>query len=346
MAGQLQGGVRLRRTLLDTKTRDQPEQQRRPQQGRHGAGRDQHRPEPAQGLQQQIGGRQQQGAEDGRPQQPLGQFSDPQQPHHGGRRQPDKTDQPHHAHHAGGDEDREAEAGESQVLERDPQAASAGIVQLQHCQRAHQHRRQHRGQQQPWQQIADAAPAVLGQRSAPPHQQPFELLLEEQQQSHADGGQIEVYHQPCKNDDHGIELTAPSQGEDQPHGQASPGHGDPLPPDQQPGGGEQGHHHQRQLGARGHPQGGGRGQGIAQHLLHQGTGKPEGGTGQQADGKARQPAEMDYRLAGIVQLGGEQGLPPERPRQLTRQLGASQPQCQHQQAETRAQQGRRKRRAH
>ena len=30
MAGQLQGGVCLRRTLLDTKTRDQPEQQRRP----------------------------------------------------------------------------------------------------------------------------------------------------------------------------------------------------------------------------------------------------------------------------------------------------------------------------
>ena len=40
-----------------------------------------------------------------------------------------------------------------------------------------------------------------------------------------------------------------------------------------------------------------------QHLLHQGTGEPEGGTGQQTDGKARQPAEMDHRLAGIVQLG-------------------------------------------
>ena len=53
-------------------------------------------------------------------------------------------------------------------------------------------------------------------------------------------------------------------------------------------------------------------QGVAQHLLQQGTGKAEGGTGQQADGEARQPAEMDHRLAGILQLRREQGLPPGR----------------------------------
>ena len=160
------GGVRLRRTLLDTKTRDQPEQQRRPQQGRHGAGRDQHRPEPAQGLQQQIGGRQQQGAEDGCPQQPLGQFSDPSSRTMAGAASPIKPISPTTLTTQAVMKTARPRPANLRCL-RDPQAASAGIVQLQHCQRAHQHHRQHRGQQQPWQQIADAAPAVLGQRSAP-----------------------------------------------------------------------------------------------------------------------------------------------------------------------------------
>ncbi len=302
VAGHQQGGIRLRRARLDTQARDQPQQQWRSQQGRHGSGRDEHRAAAAQGLQQQIGGRQQQSAQHRRPQQPQGQFSHPQQAHQGGRRQPDEADQPHHAHHAGGDEHRQPQSGETQVLKGDPQTTGTGIIQLQHRQRAYQYRGQHASQQQAGQQVAHPAPAVLHQRSTAPHQQAFQLLLKEQQEPHADGRQIEVDHQPGKDDDHRIELATPGQGKHQPHGETAAGHGDPLPPQQQPGGSKQGHHHQRQLGAGGYPQGGGRGQRVAQHLLHQGAGQPEGGAGQQADGKARQPAEVDYRLAGIGQI--------------------------------------------
>ncbi|MNQ59573.1 hypothetical protein D3C85_738240 [compost metagenome] len=212
MACHRQAAGGLGGTRLEGKPRDQPEQQRRPQQRRHGPGRDQHRPEAAQGLQQQIGGRQQQGAEDRCPQQPLAELPHPQQSHHGRRRQPDETYQPHHAHHTGGDEDREPKSGKTQLLEGDPQTAGTGIVQLQHAQGADQQGGQGPSHQQPRQQVEDAAPAVLGQGAAAPHQQALELLLEEQQQPHADGRQIEVDHQAGEYDNHRVELATPGQG--------------------------------------------------------------------------------------------------------------------------------------
>ena len=80
-----------------------------------------------------------------------------------GAASPMKAYQPHHAHHAGGDEDREPQAREAQLLEGDPQTTGAGIVQLQHTKGADQQGGQGPGQQQPRQQVADTAPAVLGQ---------------------------------------------------------------------------------------------------------------------------------------------------------------------------------------
>ncbi len=122
----------------------------------------------------------------------------------------------------------------------------------------------------------------------------------EEQQHHAQRPAIEVDHQAGKHHHRRREAAAPSQGEDQRHGTGATRQGHPFAPGQQQARGEQGGGHQRQVGAAGHAQGGGGGQRVAQHLLHQHPRQGQAAAGQQRHGQARPPAVVAHQRFGAL----------------------------------------------
>ena len=296
----------------------QPQQQRRAEDGGDSAGRD--RTAGIDELHQLVGQRQQPGGDRGPPDQPVAEAAGAGKAGDGRPGQADEADRPDQRGDGGAQQHRHRDRGEARRRRRQAEAARAVLVEVEQRQRPQHQRAGQRGQGQARRQGQRHVPVVLVQRPALRHEQVGQGLMVEQHQHLAAGVEIEGDDQPGQDHGDRRQPVAPAQQQDQGHrrGAAEQGHG--LLPDIEQRRRRQGGGDQRQPGAGEHAQRPGLGQRIAQRLLEQHAGEAQRGAAEQSHDQARQQAVLRQHLAHVGRVGRGQGLLPFRRRQQRPQM--------------------------
>ena len=202
--------------------RQQPQQQRRANQGGDRAGGD-FPPYPAQPEDHLIGKPQEQRADQRRQQQPRQQPTGAKHFRQQRREQADKADNPYRVHQQRADDDRQRQGAEARQGQRQPEVTRHPVIEPHQGQRPQQQQGEYCPAKQLRPQALRHAPVGLRQRPGAPQEHALQLVVMENHHQLVKRATVKADHQPRQDQRYRRQALAPRDAKHQRAHQTGPG---------------------------------------------------------------------------------------------------------------------------